>query len=260
MIAEVIINSTVKDLNKTFDYKIPEELEDKVFVGSRVLLPFGNKKSLEEGFVVNIKTSTEYAKQLKEIAEIEEKNYLSIEKIEMAKWMATRYFCNISDCLKLMLPPGKTSKNGNNRIGDKKQNFVYLAKESEDIKQDIENGKIKSEKQIRALNFMLANENAEIPSIDLQNFADVTNAVLKTLEKNGYVEIIEKEVERNPFLHKVVKKTSNLKLTDEQQDAFEKINASLEIGEYDEFLLFGVTGSRKDRNIYSVNRKSHKPK
>ena len=77
-------------------------------------------------------------------------------------------------------------------------------------------------------------------------FADVTNAVLKTLEKNGYIEIIEKEVERNPFIHKVVEKTQNLKLTQEQQEAFERVNASLQIGEYEEFLLFGVTGSREN--------------
>lgn len=34
-------------------------------------------------------------------------------------------------------------------------------------------------------------------------------------------------------------------LNSEQQDAFDKINASLQFDEYDEFLLFGVTGSGK---------------
>ena len=59
MIAEVIINSNVKNLDKTFDYNIPIELEDKVKVGSRVLLQFGNMKSLEEGFVVGIKEKSD---------------------------------------------------------------------------------------------------------------------------------------------------------------------------------------------------------
>ena len=39
MIAEVIINSSVKKLNRTFDYEIPDELEIKI--GSRVFIPFG---------------------------------------------------------------------------------------------------------------------------------------------------------------------------------------------------------------------------
>ena len=247
MIAEVIINSNVKNLNKTFDYLVPTDLEDKISVGSRVLVQFGNKKSLEEGYVVDFKEKSEFEAKLKQISKIEDKLYLSKQNIELAKWMAHRYFCNVSDCIKLMLPPGKTTKNQEKRINDKKQNFIYLAKEIEEINEDIESKKIKSEKQIRALRFLMnnINTNPEISSIDLQMFADVSLAILKTLEKNGYIEIIEKEVERNPFLHKVVQKTTNLELTLEQQDAFEKVNASLQIGEYDEFLLFGITGSGK---------------
>ena len=245
MIAEIIINSNVKNLNKTFDYIIPVEFEEKIAIGSRTLVPFGNKKELEEGFVVGIKETSEYMSKLKPIAKVEEKLYLSQEKIELAKWMANKYFCNISDCIKLMLPPGTTTKVLSNRINDKMQNFVYLTKDLDEIEQDIENKKIKSDKQIRALKFLMENSNNEILSTDLQMFADVTNAVLKTLEKKGYIDVLEKEVERNPFIHKVIKQSQNLTLTDEQENAFEKINASLQFNEYDEFLLFGVTGSGK---------------
>lgn len=245
MIAEIIINSNVKNLNKTFDYIIPVEFEEKIAIGSRTLVPFGNKKELEEGFVVGIKATSEYMSKLKPIAKVEEKLYLSQEKIELAKWMANKYFCNISDCIKLMLPPGTTTKVLSNRINDKMQNFVYLTKDLDEIEQDIENKKIKSDKQIRALKFLMENSNNEILSTDLQMFADVTNAVLKSLEKKGYIDVLEKEVERNPFIHKVIKQSQNLTLTDEQENAFEKINASLQFNEYDEFLLFGVTGSGK---------------
>lgn len=245
MIAEIIINSNVKNLNKTFDYIVPADLANKIAIGSRVLVPFGNKKELEEGFVVGLKETSEYMPKLKEIAKLDDKLYLSQEKIDLAKEMAHKYFCNMSDCIKLMLPPGTTTKVMSNRINDKMQNFVYLTKDAEEIEQDIENKKIKSDKQIRALKFLIDNSNNEILSTDLQMFADVTNSVLKTLEKNGYIEILEKEVERNPFIHKVVEKTKNLELNYEQQKAFEQINASLQFNEYEEFLLFGVTGSGK---------------
>ena len=105
MIAEVIINSNVKNLNKTFDYNIPFEMEDKITIGSRVLVKFGNIKQLEEGFVVNIKDKSEW-ENLKDISAVEEKDFIDEPKVEMAKWMANRYFCNVSDCIKLMLPPG----------------------------------------------------------------------------------------------------------------------------------------------------------
>ncbi len=76
MIAEVIIQSNVKKLNKTFDYKLPEEYEKNALelIGARVLVPFGRMKTLEEGYIVNIKEATEY--EVKEIAKIEEKYYL----------------------------------------------------------------------------------------------------------------------------------------------------------------------------------------
>ena len=51
MIAEIIIQSNVKKLDKTFDYEIPIELEKKVKIGSRVLVQFGNRRNLEDGFV-----------------------------------------------------------------------------------------------------------------------------------------------------------------------------------------------------------------
>ena len=35
MVAEVIINSTVKTLNRVFDYNIPDYLENRIYIGSR---------------------------------------------------------------------------------------------------------------------------------------------------------------------------------------------------------------------------------
>ena len=47
MIAEVIINRTAKKLNRTFDYQIPKEMEEYIYVGTKVLVPFGRAKKLE---------------------------------------------------------------------------------------------------------------------------------------------------------------------------------------------------------------------
>ena len=57
MIAEIIINRSAKKLNRTFDYNIPQELEELVMIGSTVLVPFGKtakgkEANLEEGYVV----------------------------------------------------------------------------------------------------------------------------------------------------------------------------------------------------------------
>ena len=253
MIAEVIIQSNVKKLNRAFDYKIPEEYQDKALelIGAKVLVPFGRKKSLEEGFIVNIKEKTEY--EVKEISKIETR-YLDKNKINLAKWMAKRYFCNISDCLKLMLPPGTTSKINTNRVKEKNLNFITLKKDEEDVEFDIQNGKLKSDKQIRTLKFIMQNGDSLISDIEI--FADSSRAVVNTLCKNGYLEIIEKKVERDPFEFKDIQRTEKLKLTNEQQIAYDTICEAMDDMLFSEFLIFGVTGSRKDRNLFTINRKN----
>ena len=255
MIAEVIINSNAKQLDRTFDYNVPEEMQSNIKIGSRVLVQFGNMKKLEEAFVINFKESTEY--KTKNIAKIE-KVILNEDKIELAKWISKRYFCNLSDSLKLMLPPGTTTKNMENRIKEKSINFVELKKDKEEIKILIEEGKIKSEKHIRVLKFLLENEEAPLP--DLQVITETSRAIIKTLEKNGYVQITEKQIDRNPFANKIVEENKKLKLTVEQQKAYDKIEESIEDRMNSEFLIYGVTGSRKNRNLFAINRKNIKRK
>ena len=43
MIAQVIINTQSNRTDKKFDYLIPDELEDKVTLGTRVYVPFGKR-------------------------------------------------------------------------------------------------------------------------------------------------------------------------------------------------------------------------
>ena len=241
MIAEIIMNSSVKNLDRTFDYSIPYDMEDKIHIGSRVFVKFGNIKELKEGFVVNIKENSEY--QVKDIAKVEERDFIDEPKVKLAEWMAKRYFCNVSDCIKLMLPPGTGTNVIENRAKEKTARFIRLIKGIEDIEQDIENKIIKSEKHIRALR-MLAKID-EIPSKEFEEIADVSSAILKTLEKNGYIELYENAIERNPFLHKVIETTSNLELNKEQAMAYSAVEDAIDDMMNSEFLLFGVTGSGK---------------
>ena len=239
MIAEVIINTNAKKLNRSFDYKVPKELEEQVMIGSKVLVSFGNKKELEEGFIVGFKESTEY--KVKEISKLEDK--LSDKQIQLAKWMAKKYFCNISECIKLMQTPGTRTKNKEKRIQEKTINTIYLKKDYEEIEFDIETNKIKSENHIKILKFVKDNEGATIPEIEI--FTNCSRAIVNTLIKNGYLEIVETKIQRDPLANKKIEKTSKLRLTEEQQEAYQKIEKSIDENKYEEFLLFGVTGSGK---------------
>ena len=240
MIAEIIIDSNVKTLNKTFDYNIPKEMEENISIGSRVLIPFGKSKRLEEGFVTNIKESTEYA--VKDIAKIELQS-LSTEKILLSKWMAKKYFSNVSECMNLMLKPGTTTKNFANRTKDKTAIFVSLALEKEKVQEYIVNNKIKSEKQKRILEYLIENEKIIQPEL-IEN-TETSRAIIKTLEKNGLIKLQEEKVIRNPLKNKNIKQKDKLKFTEEQEIAYKKVEDSIKKQEYKQYLLYGVTGSGK---------------
>ena len=70
MVAEVIINTIAKELNRTYDYIIPDFILKDIKIGSRVFVPFGRTKQ-EEGFVIGLKEDSEFAS--KEIIKVEDK-------------------------------------------------------------------------------------------------------------------------------------------------------------------------------------------
>lgn len=249
MYAEIIINSNARALNRIFDYIVPESMEKDIKIGSRIFVPFGNGKKLEDGFVIGLKEVSEFAK--KEIVKLDNKESLTEQNIILAKLMARKYFCNISDCIKLMLAPGTASKEVSNRAKEKKGNFVYLTKKSEELEEEIEKGILKSEKQVRALKFLIKNNGTYIS--DLENLADVSKAVLNTLQKNGYIEFREEQIVRNPFINKNIVKDKAKKLNEEQARCFEGIKYSIENSEYSENLIYGITGSRKNRNLSAID-------
>ena len=235
MIAEVIINSNAKKLNRKFDYKIPTDLEDIITEGSKVLVPFANFKTLEEGYVIKIKEKTDF--EVKEIAGLEEN--LSKDRIELARWMARKYFCNVSECIKLMLTPGTRSKSKEKRITDKTLEFVYLNIEKEKI--DIE--KLRGEKQKKVLSFIMKNEGCTISEI--KDFTECSRSTINGLVEKGFLRIQDEKVDRNPLALKNISKNEKLVFNDEQIKVYNEISKSIDEKAFDEFLLYGITGSGK---------------
>ena len=232
MIVEIIINTNVKTLNKTFDYNVPDDLEPKL--GDRVYVHFGNQKKLDEGIIIGFKDKSEY--KLKDIVKIQKDN-ISENRIKLAQWMSNRYFCNLSECLKLMLPPGTGNKEETKRTKEKTLNVYSLSKTIAEIETDIENKLIRGNKQIDVLRLLYDNHNMSLQ--DMEIMAKASSTTVKTLVDKGYLKQSEKQIERDPFQEKEIQKTNELKLNIEQQDAYCSIDKP---GEY---LLHGITGSGK---------------
>ena len=253
MFAEIIINSNARALNRIFDYIVPEKDIPNIKIGTRVFVPFGNSKKLEDGFVIGLKASSEFAN--KEIVRYEN-GVLTEENIELAKLMAQKYFCNISDTIKLMLAPGTSSKEEDSRIKEKMQKFAKTKISKQEFNIWVQEGKIKSDKHIKVIDFLL--QNGEMPIADIEKIFDISSSIVKTLEKYGYIEIKNRIIERNPFINKKIERDSKKNLNDEQQKAYDTIDFLMENEEFAEFLIHGITGSRKNRNIFTINRKSYR--
>ena len=240
MYASVLINSTAKKLNKVFDYIVPKEMEEILQIGDRVWVPFGKGENLSEGYIEGFKEKSEFAS--KEIAKIED-SILSEKNVELARLMADKYFCNVSDCIKLMLPPGQATKNLARRTREKTARFVYMALPKEVVENDLNEGKVKSEKHKRLLEFLLDNDGIDVS--ELEAITEVSKAVMKTVAKNGYIKFEYEKIERNPLSHMKKKTDKKLVLTDEQKEAFDQISFMIDNNEYASFLIHGVTGSGK---------------
>ena len=133
-IAKLLINTSVKTLNKVYDYIIPSELENIARLGMRVEVSFGKSTKDEEGIVVKIveltKEEVEGRKyKLKSIISVlDDVSYIDEKRLQLAKYISHVYFCNVYDALKLMLPPGTKSKNDSKSLKSKQNTLVRLVK------------------------------------------------------------------------------------------------------------------------------------
>ena len=244
MVAKVLIDMTVKKLNKVYDYLVPEDMEAGLKIGMRVNVNFGSGKGRQiEGIVVKLDNDIcTHGKNLKSIVEVlDTESYLDSKRLRLGKWMAKMYFCNVYEALKLMLPPGTSGIEKNKDLNGKMVKMVRLLKSHDEILEDIECEKVSSPKQIKLLRFLIDYDFTYLS--DIINGLGISRAVIKTAEKNGYIELYEmpREVEKDSDYIPSTK----LIATDEQQFVIDSISNKLKADEYNESLLYGVTGSGK---------------
>ncbi len=92
--------------NAIYTYKIPPELEDKVFFGVRVIVPVGSRDLT--GFVLDVSDSTEGNYKIKPIKRVIDKEAVFNEdQVDLAKWLGAMYFSSIGENLAMMIPSGK---------------------------------------------------------------------------------------------------------------------------------------------------------
>ena len=232
-------------LDKTFDYIIPPDFENKVMAGSRVVVPFGNRTL--EGYVLGVSKTTDYKGKLREIKEvIGDRPWMSEHILKLVSWMATYYMAPIELCLKAVIPAPIRNTNK----GDGFQSRLYIESLIDDEEELSQIADLKlTERQLALMNALF--DQGALPMGAFASEQKTTPATLRKLEEKGLVKIFEKTERRDPLAGKNFLPSKPLPLTEEQANAKKIIcdaisqACDLEKPAPKPILLFGVTASGK---------------
>ena len=226
MLASVVIEYSVKSLNKVFDYIIPDDLINKIKVGHKVIVPFASKEV--EGFVLKIHSNFDKSLEYRSITRIvEEDFYLNDELLTLGKYMSNVLLCNLISCYQVMLPKALKASIKTN-INKKYESKVYL-NNNINIEEYVTNHK-RAYKEIEIINMLTSGEVLK---------STIKSPSLKSLIDKGIV--IEEKYEINREVSYEKEEIKNINLTLDQKNAVNEIEDSNDR----KYLIYGVTGSGK---------------
>lgn len=213
-------------VNKTFRYRFPEEMRDKLVPGSRVLVPFGSRRI--PGTVLGFHDEADVT-GLKSVLEILD-GRLSPPLLELSRWMSDYYMYPLGRAMEAVVPKAVS------RAKPKKRKYLRLQAESFGRR---EGEGVRGKKQVALI--QLLSEQGETAIELLDGFS---RATIKTLIEAGIAAVVE---------HGVAVQTEQMDFTPsdpphlmpEQADAVGNIMQAIAGAKFSVFLLHGVTGSGK---------------
>ena len=129
MVVSVLVEVSSSNVDKCFDYLVPQELENDIRVGVKVNVPFGRREII--GFVLGIKDDSDID-NLKYINSIVSKDViLNDEMLELGKQLKEMTLSTLISCYQVMLP--KALKAHDNSI-NKKFDTYYSINKNIDLK------------------------------------------------------------------------------------------------------------------------------
>ena len=221
MVVGVLVELSSQNVDKVFDYLVPDNLVSSIKVGIRVLVPFG--KQTLEGFVLEIKNSSD--RDLKEIFSILDQDIvLNQELLLLGREIQKTTLSTLISTYQVMLPKALKAKAG--VLVSKKYQTFYQLQDKEYLPS--------STPQKKILELFSNREN-----ISRKELMEISSSALSTLLEKGVLLEIKKEEYRMKY---EVKQDNKKVLTASQQTVVDYV---LKDKEHIPFLLFGVTGSGK---------------
>src|SRR5437762_5427915 len=235
-------------LFQTFTYAVEDGLANPISVGSRVVVPLRNDR--EVGICVGLSDISPLKKRPKAVLESPDAQpAVGASLLELCRWMADYYIVPLGVVLRTVLPAALTGAD-TPTPSRKTRRIVRLGAEIPSL---LERDKTFARfRKQRAVYEMIESLGGRTSVEQLSAQLDSSPAVLKSLEKRGFVVIEEEEVERDPFALRGGISPTRLEPTPAQQHA---IDTMAEASKGDVFLLHGITGSGKTLVYIELLRK-----
>lgn len=238
MYADIIIDITNEKLDRIFQYRVPEWLEQVLHVGMEVVVPFGRGNHERHGYVVGFSETCDYEPdKMKEILRPAEKS-VAIEShlVELAAWMKEQYGGTMIQALRTVLPIKKTEK-------AKQQRIIRRLISVEEGRARLEEYRHKNQKaRARLMEALLDDE--EIDASLAMKKLNITQEVVRALEKQNVLEVYSEQIYRNP-VKKTEREEKTVVYTEAQKAAIETFREDYRKKDYHTYLLYGITGSGK---------------
>lgn len=235
--ADIIIDITHEKLDRTFQYRIPPDLQSQVKVGSQVEIPFGSGNRRIRGYVISISQEPRFPEEkMKDIFSSYSGEFnVESNMIILAGWMKKTYGSTMIQALKTVMPIRRKTR-------EKEERLIRLALNEEEARGRLKYFEEKNQKaRVRILKGLI--ENPEIPYGEGVRSWKTSAEALRSLETQGILKVVSRTVYRNPIQQKQ-QEDEPLKLSAEQYRVLEEI-----FGEWEKSdrpcLVKGVTGSGK---------------
>lgn len=237
--ADIIIDISSEKLDRSFQYRVPEELEKEIKVGMVVSIPFGNGNQLRKGYVTGLtrepKVDPARLKNICGISSAEETTESRL--IALAAWMRENYGSTMIQALKTVLPIQEKMK-------AKEKRYLCLKisrEEAEKLLEELEKTRFKA--RTRLLRELLKEPRLDVSYASKELGA--TTSVVKKMTEQGIISIEYEELLRNSLDTEKLRLEEELPLTPEQETAVREILREWEKETPRPVLIEGVTGSGK---------------
>ena len=222
----------------TFSYRADGPLTNPVVPGTRVVVPFRNRKEI--GVCVGFTEATNATRRYKSIIEVPDAEpAISASMLELCRWMASYYVVPLGVVLRGALPALLTGA----ATPTPTQKTKRIAVVTNELGSLMHRDRIFARaRQQRALFELLESLGGRSPVDHLVDQLSFSPSVLKGLVARNLVTIQEEVVVRDPFAARPLGSARRHTPTPDQQRAIDAI-ASGSPG--DVFLLHGITGSGK---------------